>query len=47
MSYRDIANMATTIYPEDMDRSVRGIHESCLRSYHILAKVKWLLEKKT
>lgn len=52
MTYKDIANMPTSLYPEDVRAGSefgmpKGWHESLLRSYHIVQKVKWLLEKKT
>lgn len=46
MDYVAIALMPTKVMPDDFKGS-SGMHESCLRAYQILGKVKWLLEKKT
>jgi hypothetical protein len=48
--YKQIANWPTELTREIVQQvqdGVKGWHESLLRSYHILAKVKWLLEKRT
>jgi len=48
MPYKTIANMPTVLKPEDVtDSHCKGWHESLLRAFHILQKVKWLLEKGT
>lgn len=51
MNYLDIAKLKTVFGAEDarfvLDGNCTGMHESLLRSYQILAKVKWLLEKNT
>jgi hypothetical protein len=45
MDYEQIRQMPTVL--TEIPGGSRGVHESCLRAYHILAKVKWLLENKT
>jgi hypothetical protein len=51
VSYDEIRQMPTTIKAEQWRtgdlRTASGVHESALRAYHIVAKVKWLLELKT
>ncbi len=51
MRINEVAKMATEITAEDakegLARGCRGFHESLVRSYHIVNKVKELLEKKT
>lgn len=48
MRFDEIAKMPTSLEREYVrDSPCAGWHESLLRSYHILAKVKWLLEKRT
>ena len=50
MNYGQIAKMPTTLTREMLEKdwwACKGWHESLLRSYQILAKVKWLLEKRT
>lgn len=49
MDYRQIIEMPTSLGRTEINANPNssGFHESCLRAYHILAKVKWLLDKKT
>lgn len=47
--YIRIANMETSIGRSQIAESpnASGWHESLLRSYHIVQKVKWLLQQET
>lgn len=52
MNYLSIARMPSSITLEQVKEDISlsspsGWHESLLRSYHIVQKVKWLLEMKT
>ena len=51
MDYDQIRAMPTTLTREEIkdhvDHGARGVHESVLRAYQILGKVKWLIEKGT
>lgn len=51
MTYEEVRKFKTTVGREDAQAAFGagcvGIHESTLRAFHILAKVKWLLEKNT
>lgn len=47
MTYPEIANMPTKLTRKDVQEDCKGWHESLLRSYHIVQKVKILLEKNT
>lgn len=49
MNYREIMEMPTSLLRAQIEANPHssGWHESCLRAYQILAKVKWLLEKGT
>ena|ERR1700685_3182589 len=39
-----IANLPTCLKPGDLDKRAAGYHESLMRSYHIVAKLKTLIE---
>ena len=46
LSYYGISAMPTSLNRKDIiDDGSRGWHESVLRSYHIVKKVRWLLEQ--
>ena len=48
--YKAIANMPTVLtrkHVSETEAGTKGWHESILRAYQILEKVKWLLEKNT
>jgi len=51
MDYGTIRAMQTSIEAEQMRQYLaegcKGVHESVLRSYQILEKVKWLLQLQT
>jgi hypothetical protein len=49
MHYAQIGRMPRTLTREviESESSCKGWHESLLRSFHIVQKVKWLLEKGT
>lgn len=41
-----IANTPTVLKHKELDANCVGYHESLLRSYHIVAKLRWLIEKR-
>jgi len=43
MNYDTIRGMPTTV--TGVPSGTNGVHESCLRAYQILEKVKWLLNE--
>lgn len=45
MDYLKIRDLPTVIDEEFLSLGAKGIHESVLRSYHILEKVKFLLQE--
>lgn len=44
-----VRNYPTTLTAERVEREKGGAgwHESCLRAYHVLGQVKWLLKEGT
>lgn len=51
MDYLQINKMNVTLSRQEAEKGLRegcaGFHESILRSFHIVQKVKWLLEQGT
>jgi hypothetical protein len=51
MDYIDIQRLPTSVTRDELveyhEQGVSGVHESVLRAFNILNKVKWLLDKKT